>query len=156
MNVSKILVPIDFSECSTNALKYALQLRKTTNASLKIIHGYRIPIPAAEIAIDFDIASMEEYKRSTEEKFEIMLSEVPELAGENYEYQMVMAFARDAIVESAKNEIDLIIMGTKGVTNKMDQMLGSNTASVIKSVDCPVLAIPQNARFESINNISRA
>jgi nucleotide-binding universal stress UspA family protein len=41
-----------------------------------------------------------------------------------------------------RDNIDIVIMGTKGKTNNEDITFGSNTLQVIKYVKCPVLAVP--------------
>ncbi|HBY66519.1 MAG TPA: universal stress protein, partial [Flavobacteriaceae bacterium] len=47
-------------------------------------------------------------------------------------------------------KIDLIIMGTNGATGAKEVLFGSNTLNVIRNVDCPVLAIPENFSFEKM------
>ena len=59
----------------------------------------------------------------------------------------------DFFVDSIKREIkdkqiDLIIMGTKGASGLKKVSLGSNTGDVITKVKCPLLAVPENARYK--------
>ena len=46
-----------------------------------------------------------------------------------------------------KYSIDLIIMGTKGVTGAKEVLFGTNTIHVIKKSNCPVLAVPDGYFF---------
>ncbi len=47
------------------------------------------------------------------------------------------------------DDIDLVVMGTKGASGLNEFLLGSNTEKVIRTAPCPVLAIPEHAkRFE--------
>jgi len=58
-------------------------------------------------------------------------------------------------IEDVVNEkkIDLIIMATKGATGANQILFGSNTVHTIKRAICPLLAIPENYEFNSLNNI---
>ena len=47
-----------------------------------------------------------------------------------------------------RDNIDVVIMGTKGETNRKEITFGSNTLQVIKYVKCPVLAIPDDFIYE--------
>ena len=57
---------------------------------------------------------------------------------------------RASVIE---NEIDLIVMGTKGASNMSKTVLGSHTADVITKVKCAVLVIPENAKYKKPKNI---
>ena len=49
----------------------------------------------------------------------------------------------------AKYDIDLIIMGTKGITGAESLIFGTNTINVMEGItECPVLAVPQDNRYE--------
>src|SRR5690606_18759694 len=58
---------------------------------------------------------------------------------------------RKQVVEK---EIDYILMGTKGASNIGNREIGSNTAEVITKVKCPVLVIPERAKFRGIKNVA--
>lgn len=51
------------------------------------------------------------------------------------------------------NDIDLIIMGTKGASGLKKVLLGSNTNAVISNLDIPVIAVPEHARFDNMKHI---
>lgn len=54
---------------------------------------------------------------------------------------------------SADNNVDLIIMGTRGANGLKELMLGSNTASVIEKTRVPVLAVPEKAKWQSFSKV---
>ena len=54
MKINNILVPVDFSDCSRNALVYAIELAQRTESKLHLIHSYYIPVPTADIAVVVD------------------------------------------------------------------------------------------------------
>ena len=73
--MKKILVPTDFSELAENALKYAAQLAKRTDAELLLLHVYTIPVFTENPILMNDnqyleeqaIRGLEEAKQSVEE-----------------------------------------------------------------------------------------
>src|SRR5690606_37437348 len=57
----------------------------------------------------------------------------------------------DEIVD--KENIDIIVMGTLGETNDKKSTFGSHTLQVLKYVQCPVLAIPENYSYTQPKHI---
>ncbi|MEZ4905923.1 MAG: universal stress protein [Spirosomataceae bacterium] len=59
-----------------------------------------------------------------------------------------------AVVEEANNhKIDLIVMGTHGVSGLREFFIGSNAYAVIKLAECPVLTIPPHKKWEGFKKI---
>src|SRR5690606_34442849 len=58
------------------------------------------------------------------------------------------------IIELSDHQYDLIIMGTKGERNALSKMIGSITTKTMMNAHCPVLAIPSNTEFKSIETIT--
>ncbi len=54
----------------------------------------------------------------------------------------------------SENEIDVIVMGTKGDSEENHGEMGSHTYEVITKVKCPIMVIPENAHFNGIKNIA--
>ncbi|GJM29024.1 MAG: universal stress protein [Cyclobacteriaceae bacterium] len=154
MSYKKILVPVDFSDCAVNALKYAISFAKSTEAKLVLLHAYHLPIPVAEAGLNINTNIAEEYISEGTEKMKQLYSRFPELEQLSEPYEIKMSFASDAIVTTAKElKAELIIMGTHGATNVFDELVGSNTLHVIKKSNIPVLAIPINYEQNNVKNI---
>ncbi len=65
--------------------------------------------------------------------------------------------AVNAIIETIKEKkTDFIVMGTKGASGIKEILMGSNTASIIEKANCPVIAIPEGAKFKGIKKITYA
>jgi nucleotide-binding universal stress UspA family protein len=65
--------------------------------------------------------------------------------------------AIDAIKDTVNRQnIDLIVMGTKGADSIETKLIGSNTLRVIEKAACPVLTIPEKSRFRRFNRIAFA
>lgn len=128
--MKNILVPVDFSETSNTALKYTAELARCLNATIKVLH---IHTPQA--------------KKESQEKLRALIDSL----GERYSSVKFELIAKsgdiaDVILSTAKNDIDLIAMGTQGVSSFEKILLGTNTAEIIERANCPVLAIPRNTK----------
>lgn len=158
MNFQRILVPVDFSDCSRNALRGAVNFGRLINAELILMHAYHVPVPHVEAGASAIVQPlMEGYEENVQSEFQTLLKQVPELDELIYEYRCVHGFATDAIHSLVSSEpVDLIIMGTKGASGFLEQLIGSITAQVMKESKCPVLAIPANADLKSVSRIAFA
>lgn len=145
MTYKRILLPIDFSDSAINALKYAMAFAKSSEAKLVLLHAYHIPIPAAEAGLTIDANLAEDFINEGKEKMDKLYQNFPELDQLSEPYEIKMAFASEAIVNTAREiKADMIIMGTHGASNAFDELVGSNTLHVIKKCNLPVLAVPVN------------
>jgi nucleotide-binding universal stress UspA family protein len=160
MNTPKnILFTTDFSETSENALPYAIDLIKKGNGKLNLLHVYDVPImvPAdafTSIAVVDPIADVARDIRS------IALTNLKKIIKknklENYSHR---CFVREGSIHDEildvieKNEIDLLVIGTKGEDAEEGFFNDSITKNIIQQTSCPVLAIPELASFGKISKI---
>lgn len=157
--MKKILLPTDFSENAYNALCYGLKIAQKTGADVLFFHANHVPIIIPDTPTTmYESVIANEDKRQLEalvklkDKLFKQLNITPEQV--KADCMVKPGFAVDAIVEVVKDEnIGLIVMGTKGASGIKKLLLGSNTASIIKKVDCPVLAVPDTAQFKGIDKI---
>lgn len=132
MELKNILVPYDFSECATDALRVAAKLARLSGAMLHLVHVY-------EVRGDFH---PENHK--VREDIELRLDKVPEmpfLAGIPMKRFMLRQFG---ITEIFRNEqlrgMDLVVMGSNGAKG-LRGVVGSNTQRVVRIAPMPVLVI---------------
>ena len=146
----KILCPTDFSDNSKFACEYAIDLGNSLKAKIILFSSYKVQ-QSALVLKSLD----ETVKNTTEEdlkKFAIPLKQKIK-TGFDPEYVVVSGNASDSIVEYAnKNDVDLIVMGTKGSSGIINMLLGSVTSDVIKKSNVPVLAIPEITQYYLPNN----
>lgn len=153
--MKKILVPVDFSDNSENALEYACELGKKLNAEVFILHSYHVPVPVSEVVI---LPMPEEYHKIAMNG----LTRAKDKAKERFpEVNMVIHAAMgsaDLEIPAYANNIkaDLIIMGTHGASGVSEFLIGSNAASVMENSLVPVLAIPEKAKFKELKKIAFA
>jgi nucleotide-binding universal stress UspA family protein len=94
-------------------------------------------------------------ERNIKNSFKQLAEDIPELDKVEYEYTMAHGSTTDVIASSLMGlDIDMIVMGTHGVSGVNEILLGSNTYSVIKSVNIPVLVIPVETGVYNFNKIA--
>jgi nucleotide-binding universal stress UspA family protein len=145
IQIRKILVPIDGSECSLYAARYAVKLAKDENAQLFCIHvigsvpyyGYMGSPPA-----------IDQYYKDLEEKVECWFSKVRDMArNEGISELKTETFSGvESIIESiidyaSKKDVDLIVIGTRGRTGLKRFLMGSVANGVVQHAHCPVLLV---------------
>jgi len=144
----KILIPTDFSENALNAIKYALELFKYERSEFIIMHAFADEV--YDHTIEMPRALFEVYKEKvweqSDKKLQKLVAEMLTISpNPKHKYDYISVFGSlvdesNTIVD--KENIDVLVMGTKGKSNDRDILFGSNTLQVIKYVKCPVLAIP--------------
>src|ERR1044071_7172901 len=137
MNI--VIVPVDFSETSFNAARYAV----------KLLVGH----PEVEIILyhAYDKPDAEENKIEQLERFKT------ELLQNRKANITILAEQGDFLTELEKlarhREADLIVMGITGRSSLAQVFVGSNALKMAESKFCPVLIIPSNAAYSEIKNV---
>ena len=155
----RILIPTDFSENSFNAIKYGLQLLRE-KCTIYLLHVNPIPVYSAAGSRLATAPRVMEHSLVLENKrcMENLLKRIKTFPG--YQKHTFLTITEsDHFVECIKREvleknIDLILMGTKGATGLKKVSLGSNTSAVITKVKCPLLAIPEDAKYRQPREIA--
>ncbi|GAA4884418.1 universal stress protein [Flaviramulus aquimarinus] len=155
----KILIPTDFSENALNATEYAIDLFKYEKSEYYIMHAYQDDIYADETLLEKEsidnITKLVSQKSS--EKLKAILKKIKNISpNPRHTYHIISANnllldEADKIVD--EQNIDIIVMGTRGKTNDKNLTFGSHTLQVLKYVQCPVLAIPENYKYTQPKHI---
>jgi nucleotide-binding universal stress UspA family protein len=139
--LTKILVPVDFSDRSAAALRYARNLACHFRGELDLIHVLPA-IPYETGGFEFGGVAMPE---SLTERIPRARKELGEFLGDELIGQKVKRVVLEGdparkIVEFAHAErVNLIVMPTRGYGPFRRFLLGSVTAKVLHDADCPVL-----------------
>lgn len=154
-----ILIPTDFSENAMHAIRYAIALFKCELAEFYFLHGYADEVYGpfkSNNKTDVQVEK-ERIEKVTKKRLDVLIKEVTDAPpNPKHTYKSISAF--DSLVDAVNDSvneinIDLVIMGTKGKTNDKKITFGSHTVQVFKYVQCPVLAIPQDAIFHQPKKI---
>ena len=160
--IRRILVPVDFLNASKDAVKFAIEFAGRTGAKIYLLHAYRLIQPKILLLPYFKSPvytgpelkkELEVYAQGLFEKIESQFFRGIEV---EHEYLTEIGFPAQAIETTVNRlSIDLVIMGTHNKKRK-SEFWGSNTLEVIKKGICPVLAIPDGARFKGFKSITLA
>ncbi len=146
MNIKNILVPIDFSTCSKNALKSAIKLAKSFDAKIHMVNAVHVHHPHPDFVGGSLIDSiMMDYESQVKESFEELESEIIELKEVPHEADRFISYLTDAIYsESEQKNIDLIVMGTRAEHDSIEHLIGTRATDIIETSKVPVIVIPEN------------
>jgi nucleotide-binding universal stress UspA family protein len=141
-----ILVPIDFSPRSINALEFAAAMASSNNGALYLVYVLS-PEPANE------------YHEPKQPQF--ILSELDELRkklARVFGVQSAFEVGKGAVPEEILRiasiiQPDIIVMASRGRSTLSTRVLGSNTSRVIEESAIPVLAVPFGCKYASPSRI---
>lgn len=157
--MKNILLPTDFSKCSSNAIWYALHLFKGTSCTFHFLSVYKatkytsgdlMQASAGDSLHDILISE----SRSRLEK---LISKAEKIsATEDYRFSAITDY--DVFTDSINKfliseNIDLIVMGTDGISDTSEKLFGSHTLRVIRKVNAPLLIIPEHSKFHRLNRL---
>ncbi|WP_394749370.1 universal stress protein [Spongiimicrobium salis] len=152
--MKKILLPTDFSENARNAIAYAQHLFKDETVTFYLLHSYTPPIYHTEYVLHSpsQIGLDDFYQTNAAMRLET-LKDTLQKEFNNPRHTFVCRAAFNTVLHEIRavvqhEDIDGIVMGTKGATAAREILFGSTTVHVIKKSDCPVLAIPKGFTYE--------
>ena len=147
--IQKIMVPIDFSEASEAAARYAAALARTVSASVHLIHVLEV-VPFAPGPLEFYAGESEPAR---EARYEAACTRLNALAASmtanatRVTTEVRSGATADRIGEAVIDYgADLVVMSTHGRTGLSHLLLGSVAERLIRTARCPVLAIRGCAR----------
>ncbi|MGB5238986.1 MAG: universal stress protein [Flavobacteriaceae bacterium] len=156
----RILIPTDFSSTALNASRYAMQLFAEVACDFYLLNAYQISGYSVDSPFDPDPEDIGyQAARSSSEKHlsELMeqMSFHPQNPGHRFEpiasYNSLLHAVEMAI---AQKDIDLVVMGTKGITGAESLIFGTNAINLMEGItNCPVLTIPEQYGFQPPNEI---
>jgi nucleotide-binding universal stress UspA family protein len=142
-DIKKVLVPIDFSDYSKSALKYATDFAQNFNAEMFLVYVvepviYPPDFSMGQIAIpsvnaEWDIKAKEELDK-------LAASEIPDTV----KVQTIIKTGKPflEIIETAADEdVDIIIIATHGHSGMEHILFGSTAEKVVRKAPCPVLTL---------------
>lgn len=151
---SRVLVAIDGSTSSMHATDCAISIAMKNNSqliALYVIDFYKYPyLPSSIIlAPTFGSEKYLEEKNKAEEKMNKIKEKYKQKIKNNINYKELKTeivegakSAATTIMEYAESEnIDLIIIGSRGRTSFKKLLLGSVSSNIIKNAHCAVLVI---------------
>lgn len=160
--MKNILIPTDFSENAWNAIQYAIALFDKEQCAFHLLNTYTPTIAHSRFMASTVSGGMEDVtRRNSDRGLKTVLARIRNTYDNpNHSFKMISSF--NLLVDEVKEvveeqQIDLVVMGTKGASGLEEVFMGSNTVRIIKSVkNCPILAVPEHFEFATPNEIAFA
>lgn len=153
----KILVPTDFSKLSVIAVRYAVQLAKKVHAEIILLNVVYIDAPPRAQSVLNANRILDAITDCSKNEFICLINEIKRDEGTKLkiDYKIVKGHPVEDVIETfaRHNNIDLIIMGTKGASGLKKVLVGSNATAVIGNSSIPVISVPEHARFKGIKDV---
>ena len=136
MNIKQILNPVDGSGHSIRSTQNAIELAKLLNAKIILMHCHaRFPIVLSE---PYFQQAINEISKGSEELVAPFIKML-EKGEVEFDVRILEGAPGNKIPEVARIEkIDLIVMGSRGVTDFTGLLLGSVAHQVLNKSECPV------------------
>ena len=139
----RILVPVDFSPHSEEAIRYAVDVAQKYDGTLTLAHVYQpIAYSVPDGLVFYTPAQLGELLSELERQLEQMRVQAEKAGALRVESKMLQGVPSDEVAALAKEGgYDLIVMGTHGRTGLRHALMGSVAERVLRSAPCPVLTV---------------
>ncbi len=140
----EILVPVDFSPCSLNALRVAIAMA-APEGDITLLHV--VDEHFINDAVAASLGTAEEIRTRLREQAEAnfsLMMEGLEVGSVNVERMIVVGVPFTEILKIARDlDLPMIVMGTKGRSTPPEELLfGSTAEKVLRGSRVPVLCVP--------------
>ncbi|MDC6390456.1 universal stress protein [Maribacter sp. PR1] len=156
----RILLATDFSISSWKAIQYAIKLYENQECDFYILNTYGKDVYGLDsyALLDPDEAFNKLSENQSKEGLGDILIKLSR-NDKNLKHCFHLISRSERFLDAVKIlavslQIDMVVMGAKGITNKRKGKYGENTLGIIESIrKCPVLVVPKNAVFDQPEEI---
>ena len=148
MKLNTILVATDFSEHAEKAMETAIDLADHFEAELIILHAYNVEIPIASPMMSggyvLPTGFFEQIATQARLEVEAVAKKVNDRGVKAIGVALDEPAGMAIIDEATRRNVDMIVMGTRGLTGLKHIALGSTADKVVRTAPCPVLTVGGN------------
>lgn len=165
----RIVVPVDLSPASENAMLFACQLAHMFDANMEVVYVMDSIFEGAKPSASGFLSS---YRKTMQDEVNAFVrkatkdsaitcpgdmaitDEEPEPGSTRPWLRTNIAFGfPEEVLDELSNKADLLVMGTTGRGSLTRKLFGSVSIAVSKNAHCPVLLVPPQAQFKGFHNI---
>ncbi len=147
LQFQKILVPLDFSECSQQGLNYAMGFAREFRSSLVLFHS--VVLHSYALGDEYTALEVPNIRAQQEEYAEKEMGRLRQVVGtelKNVTTKLTAGSPVEQIDQCVRAEgIDLIITSTHGRSGVKRFFIGSTAEQIVRHAPCPVLVVPNRA-----------
>ena len=143
LKLKRILVPVDFSKPSRNALNYALSLAEQFGSAVTLVHIVEPVVYPNDWVYPISLPGFPETEKALLARLKSLTSKASIPAS-----SVVRAGRawKEIINLATEQKCDLIVIATHGYTGLAHAFMGSVAEKVVRHADCPVLTLRANGR----------
>ncbi|MEO8756102.1 MAG: universal stress protein [Casimicrobiaceae bacterium] len=140
----KILVAVDFSPCSRDALRVAARLAAESSAALAVAYAWTPPVVFAGETIGLPAGLLTDLIATAQRELATWKFEAEGYGAKNVTAEFLTGAAWHEVVSLAKHDHDigLIVTGTHGRTGIKHAFLGSIAEKIVRHAPCAVMVVP--------------
>lgn len=175
-NGARVLIPVDFSQRGSLALRVGFELARRLEREVTLLHAEVVPVATAAFpqfpedinGVDTEDGAMEEMEvslevhRVDEDAMGRLRSHIRTLQTSGalpaiaYDTVLAPGMPEEVISEYCSSTPPLVaVMATRGCERRREELIGSVTAEVIDHCVAPVFTVPEDYTFEGFNAIVR-
>lgn len=156
-----VLIPIDFSDYSKKACRIGFDFAKQINGRVILLHSY-VAMPYAVAMMPFtdedydEKGAIEKANRKMNDFERMIKDDIAKgiLPGVKFTCRVEEGVPEVSIIDCAEREnVSLIVMGTRGKGKKEAELIGSVTAEVLDAAKFPVFSVPEGMDSYKITDI---
>ncbi len=153
--MKKILIPTDFSGNAMKAAQYAAEIAEKTGAAIFLLHVIEPISGNSREPYLLQERLQEEFANNGLRELDILQQSIAQMyPAVKTETALANGTVITSVLEFAgSNQVDLIVMGTKGATGLKEFFMGSVAAGTIGRTKIPVLAVPDEYVYEVPDSI---
>ncbi len=146
IHIGRILLPIDFSEFSSQALRHALATARKFKARLKVVYVIPQIYPIGEaMLVGTPWLATPEVRKKAEEDVHTFMASAREA---RIDHEMEIREGdpwREILASAEEMPADLVVMGTHGRSGPERFFLGSVAEKLVRRLPCPVMTVGHEA-----------
>jgi nucleotide-binding universal stress UspA family protein len=137
----QVLLPTDGSEAAETALEHAVGMADRNDATLHCVHAVELGQFSESLDEETYDQTAKRLKSAGETAVDALVSSADD-AGIATHSSIIEGSADDVILDYAsENDIDVVVMATRGRTGEARKVMGSVTERVIRACNVPVLTV---------------
>ncbi len=152
-----ILATTDFTKSSLGAVRYAAHLASETGAKLLVLHATFIPV-ISDSYFDMRI-TLDELKKEDDKSLEKIVGELQNEFGPELKInkKLQVGYSNEIIRRTVESgEISLVVMGIAHTDKFSEVVFGSTSTAMAGTLSCPLLIIPDGAKYKHWKSIAFA
>ena len=138
--IHTILCPVDFSDASKKAIRYAHEFAANMGASVYLLNVVEPRPMAVDVSLNY-VPFEADLEKAAKDDLEVILKDFHRV-GLRAEYGVVIGNPADSILEHIDMfNVNLVIMGSHGKKGLSRLIMGSVAETVVRKANCPVLIV---------------